>query len=393
MHTGYISARLVRKNRWYILYYQVDPLTDKRVRFRETFDLNRIQDLSERLAKANLIIRDINRKLPDGYPFDADYYSKIKKTNLLDAIEKAAAIKCNTDRERTRHGIESMVRIFRMFIEKNQLQDMRIGAFDHRHALAFLDYAAMERKVGNRTYNNYIERMRAMCTELVQRGYLDENPFSKMKNKKVSGKLRRAFNEYERSVVANHIFMTDKWLMLGVLLQYHCFIRPVELRRLRFYMFDFETGVIRLTKNETKNKENATVTIPDSIIPFLKNFNFGQWNQRWLIFGKDIQPHPNLSCGHNSLNYRHRMIIEKLNKSKQLKDINGLTFYSWKDTGAMELFKRKINILEIRKQLRHKDLKTTQVYCESLYEINEEIKHLDGGLIAPALLQMPYSID
>jgi len=87
------------------------------------------------------------------------------------------------------------------------------------------------------------------------------------------------------------------------------------------------------------------------------------------------------------------MIIEKLNKSKQLKDINGLTFYSWKDTGAMELFKRKINILEIRKQLRHKDLKTTQVYCESLYEINEEIKHLDGGLIAPALLQMPYSID
>jgi integrase/recombinase XerD len=394
MHTGYISARLVRaKDRWYIVYHQVDPLTDKRHRFRETFDLNRIKNIDDRLEKARMVIKEINRKLPDGYPFDADYYSKVKKTNILEAYKKAGEIKCNTDRQRTKDIVKSVLSVFRTYIEKNQLQNMRIGAFYHRHALDFMDYIALERKVGNRTYNNYIERMRALSTELVQRGYLDYNPFSKIKNKKVSGKQRRAFNDQERQVVANYIFNHDKWLILGVLLQYHCFIRPIELRRLRFHMFDFGTGVIRLTKNETKNKENATVTIPDSIIPFLKNFNFGQWNQRWLIFGEGLQPHPDNSCGHNSLNHRHRTILKKLKKSNQLRDINGLSFYSWKDTGALELFKRKVNILEIRKQLRHKDLKTTQVYCESLYEINEEIKHLDGGLIAPALLRMPYSID
>lgn len=215
---------------------------------------------------------------------------------------------------------------------------------------------------------------------------MKENPFSGFKKKKTLGKQRRALSDYEKEVVAMEISRTSKWLMLGVLLQYHCFIRPIEMRRLRFHMFDLNEGVIRLTSKETKNKENAIVTIPDSLLPFLRKFNFGKWDQRWLLFGAGVQPHLDKTCGHNTMNWQHGRILKQLEKEGKLSDIKGLTFYSWKDTGALALFKNKVNPLEIMRQLRHKDLTTTQLYCQSLYSINREIKELDNALIGEGAL-------
>lgn len=379
MHLNYISARLVTGSRWYIVYYQSDPLTDKRIRFRETYDLNRIPDIRERRRKAYMIIEEINSKLPLGYPFSES--NGLGKTNIIDALEKAGKIKCMTDRKRTIDMVRSTLSVFYVFLAKKQLQNIQISLLDSNLALEFLDYVAIDRGVGGRTYNNYIERMRAICTELVDRNFLQKNPFSGLRKKKVSGKKRRAFSKMERIVVARAILKQDRWLMLGVLLQYYCFIRPIELRRLRFYMVDLNAGVIRLTENETKNRENAIVTIPDIITPFLRDCHFDQWHQRWLIFGARMEPHPDKSCGHNTMNYRHKKILEKLQKAGMLVDIVGLTYYSWKDTGALALFEKKVNMLEIMKQLRHKDLKTTQLYCESLYSVNQEIKTLDNNII------------
>jgi len=62
---------------------------------------------------------------------------------------------------------------------------MRINKFTRKHAVAFLDYGLFDRKIGARTYNNYIERMKAILNELVDREYLEVNPFSKMKKKKM----------------------------------------------------------------------------------------------------------------------------------------------------------------------------------------------------------------
>lgn len=382
----FLPARLVKGHRWYLVYYQIDPSTGERVRFRETYELNRIPDLIEREKRAQLLISQINAKLPLGFPFEEAFKASPPNTNILDALAVAKRIKNQTDRKRTRDMVNSICNIFTEFLARRDWTAMRIGEFERQHALAFLDYAVFERGVGNRTHNNYIERMRALFTELKLRKYVPENPFSGFKKKKVLGKQRRAFNQYEKQVVAREISRTDKWLMLGVLLQYHCFIRPIEMRRLRFYMFDLQEGLIRMSGHETKNKENAIVTIPNTFLPFLRKFNFQQWDQRWLLFGEGVQPHPNKSCGHNTMNWRHNKILNKLEKEGEILDTKGLTYYSWKDTGALALFKQKVNPLEIMRQLRHKDLATTQLYCQSLYNVNQEIKVLNNNLLGDDVL-------
>ena len=259
MHLSYLPARLVKGiSRWYILYYQVNPLTNQRERFRETYDLNRIVDLNERQIRADKIIEQLNARLPLGFPFESvDAQSKL---NIIKAIQLAFQIKSTSIRKRTQQTLTSIVNVFTDFLRHEGLMEMNIGDFRKKHAIAFFDYAIMVRGVGNRTYNNYLERIRTLFAVLEEREYLHENPFAGFKKKRVNGKNRRAFNEQERALVADYIKKNDRWLFLGVILQYYCFIRPIELRRLRFYMIDLKEGIIRLTGKETKNKENAIIT-------------------------------------------------------------------------------------------------------------------------------------
>lgn len=332
------------------------------------------------------LISNISDFLPSHILF-SQTQNLLQETKILDAIAISQKIKNTTDRQRTRDMVNSMVNIFTTFIDKKEWRELPVGEFDKKKAMAFLDYAQLDRGVGSRTYNNYIERMRAMFTELKDRDYVETNPFSGLKKKKIKGKQRRAFSDTERDIVAAAIEKSDKWLMLGVLLQYHCFIRPIELRRLRFKMFDFNESVIRLKGDITKNGENEIVTIPDVLMAWLLKFDFSQWNQNWLIFGVGVQPHPHKCCGHNTLNYRHGQMLKKLQQKGMLVDLKGLTFYSWKDTGAMDLFKAKVNVLEIMRQLRHKDLATTQEYCQSLYIVNHEIKTLNNSITTQKLIK------
>lgn len=395
MPTTFKPARLVEgKTRWYIIFYQTDPKSSKLKPHRPTYDLNRIKDVAKRRKTGLKLVNEINQKLPDGFPYSARL-EKLCDVNVIEALRQAMKIKiASTTRKRTVDMVQSMFNIFSKFIIEKKWEDVPVKSFGKKEAVAFLDYALIDKGIGPRTHNNYIERMRSMMNELVKREYIDENPFSKLTKMKELAKRRRAFNDFERDTLLAAVAKKgDMMLMLGILLQYYCFIRPIELRRLRFEMFDWRHSVIRLPGAITKNKEDDIVTIPNAILPFLAKFDFGKYNQRWLIFGKGVAPHPSVCCNHNILNHRQHVIIKDLNQRGMFPNMEGLSFYSWKDTGARELFKRKVNILEIMRQLRHKNLATTQKYCESLYEVNVEIKNLDNCIIGSAHLQQMNSID
>lgn len=220
--------------------------------------------------------------------------------------------------------------------------------------------------------------MRSIFNELLDRKYIVINHFSKLKKKPEPAKRRRAFSKSEMKIMAKYVNEHDKELMLSIWLQYHCFIRPQsELRRLRGRHICIEENVIRIPGDKTKNKKDAIVTIPDVLIPNLKKYSFPS---NYFVFGKKLKPALEKPCSKNYMNNRHKGILELLHKKGDLENIDGLMHYSWKDTGAYELFSRGVNILEIMRQLRHANLSTTQKYCDSLYIINHQIKALDNSL-------------
>ena len=214
---------------------------------------------------------------------------------------------------------------------------------------------------------------------LLQRKYISENPFSDFQSRKVAPKVRRNFTPEERKVVAFYIRENDRWLYYGLLLQYYCFIRPVELRRLKFRNFNLVQETIHMNESQTKNHKAQTVTIPRVIIKDFIDPFFSSHALNLFVFGEGLQPHPSRSCSKNFMNRRHREILEQLKKEGQLKDISGFSWYSWKDTGATDLA-WKIPQRDLQNQMSHSSLKMTKKYIHNS-EVIESIRDLPERLV------------
>ena len=322
----YLPADLrITKQGWYILFYQTNPVTGKRQRFRNTFDLNRIKDKKLRKLRAAQIIQEINTLLPFGYPFKASF-NKEKHMPLLEAFDMAHTVKCQTDRKRTAQMYDSIKRIFTEFVGQKGLVHYSISEFSGKEAMQFMDWLVLERKIGPRTYNNYLIRLKSIFNALIEREHIYENPFSKIKKKPQPEKKRRTFTNEEKQIVATYIRENDPWLYLGLLLQYYCYIRPIELRRLRFKHFNLKQGTIHMPSDITKNKKQRNVTIPAIIMDYFQEEAFTKWPLDYLIFGVGMLPHPDKSCSHNTMNYRHKQILEKLERVGEFKGYYGSFF-------------------------------------------------------------------
>lgn len=359
------EPRLVKGSPWWYIEYRLEMPGKKPKRVRKSFDLNRIHNLEARQCRADEIIAQMTER---------------DLTRLKDSLGFALDIKLKSDREYTRITYRSMAGIFLGWLDSKGWGEMTTGKFTREHAQQFLDYALLKRKVGNRTYNNYILNMRSLFFELVNRGHLKENPFSKLQKRKETQKMRVPFDPVERELVAKAVRKRHPQLYLAILLIGYCAIRLSELRRLRIRDIDLDRGLITMGGDQTKNKERAYVTIPENIIPVIRSYGLDKHPSHFFIFGEGKGLHPkDVPCGRNTINNRHREILRSI---PEIKGRKGLTTYSWKDTGGIALVRAGVDIMSIKSHFRHKSLRTTQLYLESLGVVNKEIRNLRIDLMA-----------
>jgi integrase len=238
---------------------------------------------------------------------------------------------------------------------------MELKDFNAKMAGEYMDYWILEKKVRNTTYNNKLMFIKILFTTLVEREYILKNPFRFIKPKKAIKKLRRNFNDEEKLIISSYIKKHDTWLYYGLILQYYCFIRPTELRRLKFKDFDLQNGIIQLTEETTKSRKAFPVTIPNFLRDDFLDPIFKKQPADYFVFGSGLRPDPLKPCSKNTMNYRHRQILERLLKMKKLKSIEGLSWYSWKDTGLTDLA-GDIAPRDLQEQARHYSFDVTETY-------------------------------
>lgn len=389
----YLPARLVKAvGGWYVLFYQTNPATKKRQKFRPTYQLNRIKSKTERIKRAKEIVKELNDELlPFGYPFvskddimhqhhELELVDELESTSIQDAMQLAAKIKtAETTRKRTIQMYQSNLRVFDEFLDKKKkIARLSVGRFSTKYALAFMDYLVIERGIGNRTYNNYIIQFHALFEVLVQREYLKKNPFGSIKKKKEPQKMRREFSAHEKGIIASYLYDNYRGVFLAVLFTYYGFIRPAELRRLKFKDFSVKDGTITLLPTITKNHKKRVVTIPDGVMVSLFKEDFFDTPANYFVFGKGLKPHHTKQCGHNTINYYHRKALKELKQSGKLESIDGLSFYSWKDTGITD-HGEYLSILELMKQAGHQDPKVTMKYYNRSRP-NDNVKKIEHHL-------------
>ena len=110
-----------KRDLWYIVFYQVHPISGIRKEFRRSFDLNRIKNLKERKRQADRIVKKLNREwLPAGYPYEELFNQQIEKITISEAIEHALNVKRELPTKKSVQTYESKARGLISFLkEKN----------------------------------------------------------------------------------------------------------------------------------------------------------------------------------------------------------------------------------------------------------------------------------
>jgi integrase len=129
------------------------------------------------------------------------------------------------------------------------------------------------------------------------------------------------------------------------------------MSELRVENVNFETKRFEINSVTAKNSKFEVVPIPPQL---LKEFEFiKKYPGNYFLFGRERLPSPNKN-GRDTLSYRHKKFTDQLGLKK------GHTFYSWKNTGAVEMVKTGTHLKIISMLMRHSSLEITQDYLSTL---------------------------
>jgi len=376
-------ARLVKGARWYIDYVRFDTETGIETRHRQEFDLNDIEDLRIREEVGERLAKYLQQFIYDKKKIPADAPARL---TVAQAVEQVRVLKMALPRKNSRKTYRAICKKLLTWCERMQYGGLPINEFSRKHCRAFWQGLVGSGDYCGRTLNNYLVCLRTVWNVLIEDEIITENPWSRIKPERVGEKKRRPFADQERAIVAAEIERCDYWLFRGVLLQFFCYIRPVELLRLKFKDFDLARGLVTVQSTEAKSWKKRVSTIPKSVLHYFTDGCFEKYPANLFVFGRvPIKPGVWELCpGHEAISdtrlyKRHRKVLERLKEEGKLNDIGGLSWYSWKDTG-ISMHTRKTSPVATKDQAGHADLSITSVYYHS-EPVNLEYRGLENDLL------------
>lgn len=360
----------------FIEFYAYDPEQGKMRRKR--IKLNRIKGIANRRNYARGVIKRLTDQLNHGWnPWIAK-----DTTNLIpfeDAIKRYEAhiqkmLANGYFRKETYNGYKSYVKIMREYI-KTKRPTYYCYQFDHGFCIDFLDYVFIDRNNGAQTRNNYLNFLRVFSGFLVEKGYLKSKPTDGINpiSKRLFTKERECIPLEVIGTIATYCKEKEPDFLFACYLLYYCFIRPVEMTRLKVRHFNLKECTLTIPGELSKNKKTQTVTIPKKVIEYGIEIGVFSAPMDDFIFSYRMKP------GNVEIDPKHfRDHWENVRRALKLK--KEWKFYSLKDTGITEMLRRKMAAIDVRDQARHSSLAITEIYTDHSTEANKNIVDLDGAL-------------
>jgi len=213
----------------------------------------------------------------------------------------------------------------------------------------------------NTSYNTTRRHVNVLVNYLHNKGFPIEQ--SKLKTRKQEEVLHSPISDVKG--LLNKVKEYNQNLYLCCLLTYCCLLRPhQEIRLLKWENFSDDLSHISLGGNRVKSKRNRIVPVPSNIRELLIK---GEPSSN--VFSNIKEPY---AKGYFSLLWRR---FKRLNV-----DVGtSVTIYSFRHSGAIEIFKRTGSITKLQKAMGHSTINVSLTYLRGL-EI-EELKEEDMPVI------------
>jgi integrase len=304
----------------------------------------------------------VNQRLEMGHLLAAEVYKFMCSGMSLELLKKSRLIKpLMTDKDYLKAALDLKLRgnysekykdkleyVFNAVTNKNQAT--KITSLNIKHIL--------DKYTSGVTYNTMRRHLNALFNEAVSLG-MTSNPMLEIKSKKTKAKLHKPFDNLAE--VLDEIKHYNSNLYLCCLLTYGCLLRPHrEVRELTWGDFSEDLSFINLSGHRNKSGKNRIVPVPS----FIKD----------LLDAKD--KHLNIFTGRitpPNKDYFKTLWGRYKKTSKVLKQDQ--TLYSFRHSGAINIFKRTGSITKLQKAMGHSNITVSLTYLRGL-EI-AELKEAD----------------
>lgn len=353
----FYPAELKENAVWEIVYYVKNPETQKMIRKRNR--VKPLKKISDRRKLANRMILEINKRLANGWnPLFQD-----KGTKELISFKKACSIyenrikqECSDGNLRpdTQRTYLSQIQQLYKYLEFAKLEKMLCYKFNTEFVNEYLDYIRYERNLSAKTRDNYLSWLTTFSTFLLQKKYIVINPtetISKINKKK---KTRVLIDHKTKNLIFDYWQQRNKGYLVLCLICYYCLVRRTEITKLRVSDVNLINNTLFISSENSKNRQNSFVTIPNQILELLKNHLLGAKENDYL-FSVDFKPG------------KKQIIPNAITKKwsymrTKLKINSNVHWYSLKDSGITDLLKKGVPLLSVRNHARHSSSAQTDTY-------------------------------
>lgn len=365
----------------YIEFYAYDPASGKMKRKR--IKVNHIDGLRTRKQYAMECVKRFSNLLSDGWnpwtdcdPDDIELF-----VDCLDRYEEHVHKQHSNGlyRKQTYDDYKSKIKIIRHYIEHIQRPKERIRymfQFTKRWCIDFLDYVYIERNNSPQTYNNYLTFLRAISQWWLERGYLTVKPTDGLSpiSKRLYVKNRGCIPIDTVKHIGEWTKKHDPYFHFACQILYYCFVRPVEMTRLRIRDFNLHEATITIQAESSKNKKTQTVTIPKRVLLYGIDLGIFSAPMSYYVFSDGLRPGERL-IDTKIFRDHWRKVKEALKLRPEWK------FYSLKDTGITEMLRDNTTApVYVKEQARHSSLSITEIYIGENKKAVPEILNMDGAL-------------
>jgi len=237
---------------------------------------------------------------------------------------------------------------FSKYLSSLGKQDLGLDKLDSEILLDFISQS----KWSNRTQKNVLTTLKCISNQPLK------EHLNRIKIRRTKSTLHKPIKDVQS--VLNDLKEFNNNLYLCCLITYGCLLRPhQEIRLLKWSDIDLNKGFISLSGDRNKSGRNRIVPIPnyvkEELLKLERESSGYLFSNNGSTYSKD-----------------YFSILWKRFKPKTEKDLQGITLYSFRHTGAIKVFEKTGSLQKLQQVMGHSDMKVSLTYLRGL-----EVKQLD----------------
>lgn len=363
---------------WYVIFYAWNVTTEKLERRRIFEPINRKKTVKARVEIANEIIKKTNAELRSGKVLGKGVHvapsakNEIQKLTLSAAIDFFKTEKVKSGRRPNYLRRYDTLKFYVLgYFEKNKSNEILVKDIDESFFESLFDHIR-DTSESNRTFNNYRDDASILMNFLNKKAGKklfneSQNPVKNAveKMRYVKSRKHAAFSD-EQFMQALRMCTDMGYHDVALFLKfiYYTLGRPKEVMALKVKDIDIKNNRILFRGITAKGWIEAYVQIAPGFKTIIENAGIMKNNPEHFVFGIEQQPGP---VGHPNDKYFYNKFKKHVLKKLGFLEIErSFSPYSAKHTGAVSLYLATLDLLAVKEQCRHTNVKQTEDYLRDL---------------------------